>query len=438
MAEPTVLSGPPAPDSPEGLQRVQDAMHAQLDAIASRAEERMLEGMAEIIARYEKPNPSRIPTLVNSAGDTVITTSRAWDSSPERMRLPEEERKYRTWDGDHYMRSWLKAMQEGDYAGRVQADGKLQTIFPALYRADTLEGAATTTGAFPAGTGGVLIPRPIEALVAVALSKVAKMYRWARTYTMTSQTSQIPTAGAATAYMQGEATSPLTGGEPGLAQVVLTAYNAMGKLILGRDFLDDEAQNVIPVFVQLMGDALAELEDSEFLRLGTGTAPHPTKLTPLLFTETTSAALGFGDVVKMYADVPQRYRDNGMWLVNPTVLRLMAGVRDGNGRQLYTDMLRPPQFIGDTANASMYDGAVGTIFGKPVHEVDLTAGEIFFGDVSRAYAIGRRRGITVEASRDFLFDTRRVIWLVSERIAGNNVDTTAGLLCQGITSATSL
>lgn len=436
MSESPTL-GPPAASSPEGLQRVQDALHAQLDAIAAKHEERVLEGIAGIIAEYEKPT-GRVVSTVNEKGEAIIKTARAWDSSPERMRLPENERALRTWDGDHYIRSWLKALQENDFAGRVQADAKLATIYPAFYRADTLEGAASGSGGFAAGTGGVLLPRPLEQLVAIALAKIAKMSRWARSLTMTAQEHNVPTAGAATAYMQGEATSPLTGGEPTLAQVPLIAYEAIGKMILGRDLLEDEAANVVPTFVSLMGDALAALEDAEFLRTGTGSAPHVTKLAGTAYTETTSGVLSFTDMLTIYSNVPQRYRDNGMWLAAGNVIRYLAGVRDGQGRQLYNNVLDPPQFLGDTAQGNMYAGAVGTIFGKPLHEVDLTAGDIYFGDVARNYTIGRRRGITVEASRDFLFDTRRVIWLITERIAGNNIDNSAGQLCSGITSATSL
>lgn len=432
MPEETTTLGALSPA--ENDKRIEAALHAQLDSIAQRHEQRVLEGIAGIIAKYEAPDRSLVPDAPKTYGEGA-RLSRPWDSSPERTRLPDQERALRTADGDFWMLEWMRAFSRGDFAGRSQADAKLTQVFPDLYRADTLEGAAGASGAFSDGTGGVLIPRPLEALVGIALAKVAKMARWARTYTMTAQQHNIPTAAAATAYMQGEATSPLTGGEPTLAQVPLVAHEAIGKLILGRDLLDDQAANVVPVFVQLMGDALAELEDAEFLKAGTGSAPHVTKLAATAFSETTSGTLSATNVFGMYRNVPQRYRENAMWLVNGTVLGLLSNVRDGMGRPFYQSLLDPPVALGDDARVN---GAVGFLLGKPVHEVDLTAGDIYFGDVGRNYAIGRRRGITVESSRDFFFDTRRIIWLVSQRIAGNNVDTSAGQLCAGITAANSL
>lgn len=433
MSEATPLG---TPSADEMNRRVEAAIHAKLEMIAQRHEQKVLEGVADIVARYDQPDRSMVPEFQNRNGETVHRLTSPWD--PYYRRLTGDEAKIRNAHSDHWMREWLRGVQQQDFAGRVQAEAKLEAMFPDLYRADTLEGAANASGGFAGGTGGVLIPRPLESLVAIALAKIAKMARWARLYTMTQQEHNIPTAGAATAYMQGEATTPLTGGEPSLAQKPLIAYDAIGKLVLGRNLIDDEAANVVPVFVQLMGDALGELEDSEFLKAGTGSSPHVTKLAGVAFSETTSGILSYTNVLGMYSSVPQRYRSNARWLVNGTVLQLLANVRDGFGRPFYQSLVDPPVSIGDDENGGPDGSRVGTLLGKPVHEVDLTAGDIYFGDVFRNYAIGRRRGITVEFSKDFYFDTRRVIYLVTERIAGNNIDTSAGQLCSGITSANSL
>lgn len=427
------------PSADERTRRLEAALHAQLDGIAKRYEDKVLEGITGLIARYDVPDASNVPDIRSATGEPVAQLSRPWDASPARMRLPEEERRLRTADGDFWSVQWLRAFRDKDFAGRVQADAKLAMIYPDLYRADTLIGTASGSGGFSGGTGGVLLPRPLEELVAIAISKIAKMARWATTYTMTAKEHNIPTAGAATAYMQAEATSPLTGGEPALAQVPLIAHEMIGKLVLGKTFLEDEATNVIPVFVRLMGDAMAELEDAQFLRTGNGSAPNVTKLAGTAFAETTSGILDASSVFRMYRTLPQRYRENAIWLAAPDVLGFLSGVRDGMGRPFWNSLLDPPHYIGDEmVQQASLQGAVGFLMGKPVHEVDLTAGDIYFGDVRRNYAIGRRRGITVETSDQFLFDTRRMMILVSQRIAGNNIDNSAGLLCSGITSATSL
>jgi HK97 family phage major capsid protein len=114
------------------------------------------------------------------------------------------------------------------------------------------------------------------------------------------------------------------------------------------------------------------------------------------------------------------------------VLALLANVRDGQGRPFYQSLLDPPMAIADEP------GAVGMLLGHPVHEVVLTAGDIWFGDPMACYAVGRRHGIRVDVSREFRFDTFRTMFLIHQRFAGQNVDTAAAQICSGITSCTSL
>lgn len=428
MSEPTgTLEGQISEE--ERGRRIEAAIHAKLESIAAAHEDKILEGVAEMIARFEQPDTSRVPEILNRSGEVVHRQTSP--TQREYRRLSEEERQYRNPDKDHWYREWFKGFQTNDRPTMMLAQDKMMTLNPQL-RADTLEGAASAAGGFAAGTGGTLLPRPLEALVEIVRDRIAKMQRFATTYTMTAQEHNIPTANAVTAFMVGEATSPITQGEPTFAQVPLIAHDAMAKLILGRNLMDDAAVNVINIVVNRAGRALAVLEDAEFFRLGTGTAPHPTKLTGTLYLEQTSTFLAYSDVVKMYTSLQQEYRDGARWFISPNVIQLMSNVRDGIGRLLYSNLFDPPLVLNDDP------GAIGTLLGRPVHETVLTSGELWFGDPSACYAIGRRRGITVEMSRDFLFDTRRVIWLVSQRIAGNNIDIAAAQYCQGITAATSL
>ena len=436
--EPTP-AGPPEPGSDSYWGRVETALQEQLAAIATGYEQKALEGVTQIVERLAEKK--EVPAFIDSKGNEVVQTSRAWDSSPERMRIPEDERVWRTADGDEQILSWMRCSANLNYPGQMTADQKLRQIFPQAYRerADTLEGAASESGGFAAGTGGVLVPRPLENLVTIAIIKRAKLPRWVRQMTMTAQEHNIPTAKSATAYAGiGETTSPITGGEPALAQVPLVTEDLMGKMVMSRNLLEDEAANVVPVFVQLMGDAIGKLEDSQIIRTGSAGAPGLAKMTGVAYSETTSGALGYQDVAGCYYALPQQYRDDAMWLVNGTVLSLMANVRDGQGRPFYSSLLQPPMVMDDSSTGNRMAGAVGTLLGKPVHEVDSTAGDVYFGDPFRNYTMGRRRGLTVESSRDARFETRRIVWLVSERVAGNNIDTSAGQLIAGITSATSL
>ena len=79
----------------------------------------------------------------------------------------------------------------------------------------------------------------------------------------------------------------------------------------------------------------------------------------------------------------------------------------------------------------------GTLLRKPVYEVPLTAGDIWFGDPSQ-YAIGNRQGIEIDVSTHARFLNREVVWEITERIAGNNTDAAAAQYTTGITTASSL
>ncbi len=430
---------PTGPDRTERELQIEAAIGAKLDEIAAAHESRVMEGVAEMIERHSSVDAGSIPSTVNRSGEAVIRTESPTAGLYRSLPLAPAERRFRNPDADHWMREWAVGAVENNGAQRMQAEAKLDALYPDLKaRADGLEGAADSAGGFAAGTGGVLMPRVMEELVAINRDANAKMHLWATNYSMTAQEHNVPTGAAMTAFMVGEATSPVTQGEPTFAQVPLVAHRGAAKAIMGNDLLEDAAVNIVSFITQRGGAVLGVLEDSEFFSAGTGSAPHVTKLAGTAHGEVSSAELKYTDVVNMFTGVPQQYRENSRWLVSSNVLGLMANVRDGNGRPFYQSLLDPPMMLTDDANGGAMAGAQGTLLGRPLHEAALPAGDIYFGDVGANYAIGRRHGIRVDVSREFLFDTFRTIFLIHQRIAGNNLDTVAGEQAAGIVSATSL
>lgn len=422
-----VVSGEVSSD--ERSKRIESALFAKLDTIAQAHEDRMLEGLGDILAKYEVPDHGRTPEMVNRSGETVHRL--VSPTAPLYNRMPEDIRSIRTPDSDHWMAEWIRGHFHKNHAQIFQANSKLEGLFS---RAETLEGVAAGSGGFPDGSGGELLPRPLEALVEIERDRVAKMQRWATTYQMTAQEHNIPTASAMAAYMVGEGTPGVaTTGEPTFAQVALIARKAVCKAQASVEILEDAAINLVNVFTRRAGARLGALEDEQFFRDGsTGiSAPDVVRLNPLAYSESgTSGWLLYADLLAMYSNVQQEYRDNARWLFAPNVLQALAGVLStSDGRPFYDSLLNPPRPITDDSSA------VGTLLGKPVHEVVFTSGVGFFGDVSACYAIGRRRGISVAVSEHFLFDTQRVVWLIWQRFAGQNVDTSAGQMVTGITNA---
>ena len=134
----------------------------------------------------------------------------------------------------------------------------------------------------------------------------------------------------------------------------------------------------------------------------------------------------------MYHTLPQVYRAGAAWFAESSVLQAMSGVRDGNGRPFYQGLGDAPRAITDDA------GAQGTLLGKPVYEVDATAGTIHFADLGALYIVGTRKGITLRVSEHVGFTAGQIHWIWEQRFDGNNVDTSAGQTCTGITAANSL
>lgn len=421
------VATPAGPDKDEAKKRRDAAIQAGLASIVESERQKYAEETLGVIREFSAVDRTSVPDVYEVKDSRVGRL--ASPTEPLYRRMPEEERAIRNPDSDHYMREWIVGLVNKDRAQQLEASANLERIFG---RADTLIGAAGASGAFGNGTGATLLPRPLEALIEIGRDRVTKMARFARTIQMTAQQHNVPTGAAMTAYMMAEGTSPVTTGAT-FSQVALVAHRAVAKAIASREMLDDAAVNVISFFASRAGAALGALEDLEFFKDGTGTAPHVTKLAGTSYVETTPGTLGYGDVVAMYSALQQEYRSGAVWFASSSVLQRLANVRDGNGRPFYASLLERPAVIGD-------DGpqAVGALLGKPVYETVLSAGDLWFGDPNLAYCIGRRQGIEVNVNDSIYADEFKVLFLISQRIAGNNLDASAAQYCTGITTVTSV
>jgi len=178
------------------------------------------------------------------------------------------------------------------------------------------------------------------------------------------------------------------------------------------------------------GRALATLEDNQFFKEGDGTGNNISAfLAGTAYSETTSGILAFLDVNTMYFNVGQQYRQNGVWLVESGVLEKLTMLRNStSGAQFYLGLTEKPGPITDDPSAE------GTLFRRPVYEVPFTAGTIWFGDISSAYIIGDRAGLQASVSDQVRFETDEIVWKITQRFDGQNIDAVASQVATGITS----
>ena len=412
----------------EAEKRDTAAITTMVASIVQKEREAWAQEIREELEGFEQPDRSNIPEFHNRNGETVHRQTSP--TEPVYRRMSEEEQEWRSPDADHWYREWIVGQVRNDRAQMFQAEAKLEGLFG---RAATVEGAAGASGALSAGLGGALIPRPLEQVIMIARDRAAKMRRFASSFVMTRQTHTVPTASAMTAAMTAESATA-SGGEPTFDSVQFTAKKAQVTAVASLEMLDDAAIALVNVYAQRGGAALGSLEDAQFFKDGDGSGNNiSAAFGGTAYAEGSSGVLTVTDMLAMYHQLGQQYRDNSAWYVAGNVLQLLAGVRDGTGRQIYTG-------LGDNAGVRPITDdptAVGTILGRNVYDVPTTDGEIVFGDMGALYMVGRRQGIVSAASEHVLFDADQFMWKFTERFDGNNIDTVAAKHASGITSATS-
>lgn len=419
----TPAPGSPIPDD-EAKAREASGFQAIVTNIVRDAKAEWQEEIKQELEKLRKPNA--MPDLINRSGEVVTRMTSPYQRVYDRMSA--DEQKWRSPDSDHWCAEWLRGQAFRDHGKMLKAAAELERVYG---RATTTEGVAGASGALSTGTGGPLIPRPLEQVVLIARDRVAKMRRWATRYQMTAQTHTIPTAAAMTANMVGESTTSAQG-EPTLASVQITAKKGQVKAVATVEALNDVAINLINLWAVRGGGALGVLEDNQFFKLGDGTGNNISAfLTGTAYAETTSGALGFVDVNAMYFGLAQEYRQNAIWLVAADVLQMIAVLRNAtSGAQFYLGMSEKPGPITDDPSAE------GTLYRRPVYEVPFTNGTIWFGDANASYVIGDRAGLQSQVSDQVRFETDEVVWKLTQRFDGQSIDAVASKVATGITSVT--
>jgi HK97 family phage major capsid protein len=114
-------------------------------------------------------------------------------------------------------------------------------------------------------------------------------------------------------------------------------------------------------------------------------------------------------------------------------LRLFAQLQDSTGdKQFYMGLTDLPGPFTDDPSAE------GTIYRRPVYEVPFTAGTVWFGDPTQAYIIGTVDGLVSAVSDQVKFAEDQVMWKLTQRFDGNNIDAAASQVATGITTVTSV
>jgi HK97 family phage major capsid protein len=325
---------------------------------------------------------------------------------------------YRTPDLDHWNSAWLRGFLSRNDQLRQTAFDKSHEA--AGIRATTLGGAldASDPTAIASGTGGHLLPQPYANLVMIAKEAAAVIGPLCTNFTTEGLTLRVPTAGAVTADTIAEGASGAQG-EPTFASEMLILHKIGCRCIASEEMLQDTAFNLMQIYGERAGAAIGLAEDTQICTTD-GVSPNLTEaIAGGNVDEATTTVLIYEDLNTLFFAVGKAYQMTSSFLAGTVVCTLLSNMMDGNDHPV----LKLPSAMPTPVTDAMPQ-AIGTVIGRPIYHVPLTAGTLLLGDL-RGYAVVRKGGIFASMSTEVGYATDTVQFKFYERADGRIIDDVA-------------
>lgn len=204
-------------------------------------------------------------------------------------------------------------------------------------------------------------------------------------------------------------------------QVTLGAFKYGFSTQVSHELEQDTGVNLTEYLARIGGQALANGSGAHFVT-GTGSSQPNGVVTASTLGVTggtgVTGAFTADNLIDLYYSVIEPYRNRGTWLLSDAGVKTARKLKDGNGQYLWAPGL--------TA------GEPSTLLGRPVlsdtnvADPAVSAKSVAFGDLSR-YFIRDVRGVRVERSEHFAFNTDMVTWRFLMRTDGDLIDTTGAV-----------
>ena len=232
---------------------------------------------------------------------------------------------------------------------------------------------------------------------------------------------QVPTTTAhSTGALIGEG-SAITESDPAFSQVTLGAFKYAILIQTSSELLEDTGVDLTGYLARQAGRALGNASGAHFIT-GTGTAQPNGVLTAASSSVTgatgTSGAFTADNLIDLYFSVIAPYRRNGFWLMSDQGVATARKLKDDNSNYLWQPALT--------------SGEPDMLLGKPlvvdtnVDDPATSAESVAFGDFS-TYFIRDVRGVRVERSVEYAFNTDLVTWRFIIRTDGDQIDTSGAI-----------
>jgi HK97 family phage major capsid protein len=213
--------------------------------------------------------------------------------------------------------------------------------------------------------------------------------------------------------------------------VVLSKKKMQGHMYASRELVQDSAFDIGSLFLERVSAVMAETEDIQIATsAGTGANFTNGLETGSVITENPEASAGvftFIDLLDLWFGLPEQYQEGAMFFVSSQFANYLSRLTIPSVNWPVLNTQQPIGTVGDGVNT------IGTVFGRPVVILPLSAGSIFVGN-PKYYGILENPGIEVEASTHHRWATDEVAWKFTRRIDGNVLLGAAFQKTVGITS----
>ena len=208
---------------------------------------------------------------------------------------------------------------------------------------------------------------------------------------------------------------------PTLATVTLKAFKYANLFQVSREFLQDEAVNVLEYLARINGQALGNISGANMITGGGTTLPWGVATRATVGkTQSGGPAAPTGDsLIDLQHSIVTGYRSRAGWLMNDSTLSAVRKIKDGTDSNQY--LWQP----------GLQQGQPDTLLGRPIvtdpNVATFAANgnkSVLYGDFS-AYYIRDVQSVSFERSDDFAFGRDLVTFRAIIRTDGDLVDTNA-------------
>ena len=231
-------------------------------------------------------------------------------------------------------------------------------------------------------------------------------------YIKSSSNAKGSIYGGVTTYWASEGEDlSLRTSKPAFGRLKLEAHKMIGYTEAESELQEDAMTSIGGLLQTLFSEAIAFEEDDVFFT-GNGVGKPLGLLSAacrVSASRTTASTIGFGDVIEMYSKFTGNL-SNAVWIVNQSCITQLFALSDDNGNNIFF-----PALSGGASKASP-----GTLLGIPIQISEKasalgTEGDIILSDFGY-YMIGDYKGLRIEESTDYKFNTDARVWKFVKRL----------------------